>query len=65
MKKINSEKDTDGRLWIACTECERGYYGSCKNKCSAGGRHKIFRGNGCFAGELITAIKEKLNRGAK
>ncbi len=59
MKKKNSFKDTEGRLWVACTECERGYYGSCKDKCSAGGRHKIFRGNGCFLGELIPEVVKK------
>jgi hypothetical protein len=47
----HSYYDTDHRLFIACVECKRGYYGA-KN-CSSGWQHKIFKGQGCFSGDLI------------
>jgi hypothetical protein len=47
----HSYYSTDHRLFIACVECKRGYYGA--KICSSGWQHKIFKGQGCFSGELI------------
>jgi hypothetical protein len=53
MKKAKySGKDSNGKVYVDCSECERGGNGSDSDKCSAGWRHKR-GGNGmCFLGTL-------------
>lgn len=57
--KTNSFYDTRGALWVACTECKRGYngYQSC-----TGAIFTKFAGQGCFCGDLLekhTKLLEK------
>jgi hypothetical protein len=47
----HSYYDDEHKLFIACVECKRGYYG--QRDCSAGRQHEVFKGQGCFIGELI------------
>ncbi len=47
-------KNENGKLWVACSECDRGGNGKAKDKCSAGGYIKQWNKLGCFLGELIT-----------
>jgi hypothetical protein len=49
---MHSLKDCDGRLWVACSECERGANGRDKGKCAAN-MYKRFDGCGCFLGSLM------------
>jgi len=57
---MKSFKDTKGKLWVACSECERGGNGSDEDKCSCGGNCKRFNGTGCFSGEIIEKYLEKV-----
>jgi hypothetical protein len=52
----HSHYDSEGRLFVVCVECVRGYYGD--KSCSAGWQHKKHKGNGCFTGELLDEHKE-------
>jgi hypothetical protein len=51
MNMKHSYYDDEHKLFIACVECKRGYFG--QRDCSAGWQHKVFKGQGCFNGELI------------
>jgi len=56
MKKVKpkgSFKDSRGKLFVDCAECERGGNGSDKDKCSAGWRIKRITKGGCFVGQLM------------
>lgn len=55
MKKAASFFDTSGRLYVDCTECERGANG--KKDCSSGWRHKKANRGGCFLGELLPGVQ--------
>lgn len=55
-KKVYSEYDTKGKLYVDCSECERGGNGSDKDKCSCGWRIKKGHKGGCFLGALIPGI---------
>jgi hypothetical protein len=57
--KINSFKDKKDKLWVACSECERGLNGTDKDKCSCA-RTKKFNGLGCFGGQLMTKYNPSL-----
>jgi len=48
MAKVHSFRDSGGKLWVACSECDRGGNGLDKDKCSCGWRVKRFNGLGCF-----------------
>ena len=51
----NSFEDSNGKTWVACSECKRGGNGDDENKCSCrGSQSKKFNGLGCFSGEEIT-----------
>ena len=52
-----SKIDTKGKLYVDCSECERGGNGSDKDKCSCG--WKVKRGNhtGCFLGTLCAGLE--------
>ncbi|ACC98535.1 hypothetical protein Emin_0982 [Elusimicrobium minutum Pei191] len=56
-KKLNSFKDTAGKLWVACCECEAGGNGSAEGKCGGGSTAKKFNGMGCFAGTLLNNLQ--------
>lgn len=58
--KVASFYDTKGKLYVDCTECERGKNGSDKDKCSCGVRVKFKNNNGCFVGTMIPKYAEKL-----
>lgn len=52
-----SEKDTKGRLFVDCSECDRGGNGGAEDKCSSGWRTKKPKRSGCFIGELIPGLE--------
>jgi hypothetical protein len=52
-KGKNSKTTSDGKRWVACSECDRGGNGSDKDKCSSGWQVKRFNGMGCFSGSEI------------
>lgn len=57
MKKAKySEYDSKGKLYVDCSECNRGGNGSDKDKCSAGCRIKKGHIGGCFCGTLIEGL---------
>lgn len=56
MKKVASFYDNKGKLYVDCTECERGNNGSDDDKCSAGFRIKKPEMGGCFIGDIIPTI---------
>lgn len=56
MKAKYSEYDTKGKLFVDCSECERGGNGSAEHKCSSGWRKKKGRSGGCFMGDLIEGL---------
>jgi hypothetical protein len=56
-KSMNSFREEKGKLWVACSECERGGNGNDKDKCSCGWKVKRFNGSGCFDGTIIEKYK--------
>ena len=54
MKAKFSGKDSRGKEYIDCSECERGGNGSDVDKCSAGANHKKGGKGMCFIGTLMT-----------
>jgi len=52
-KAMKSFRDKKGRLWVACSECDRGGNGNDPDKCSCGWQVKRFNGAGCYLGSLI------------
>lgn len=57
-KKVKySEKDTRGKLFVDCSECNRGGNGSDKDKCSSGWKVKKGRQGGCFLGVLLADLE--------
>lgn len=61
--KVASFYDTNGQLYVDCTECERGKNGNDEDKCSCGVRVKVKNRNGCFAGTLISKYADQLKSG--
>jgi len=57
---MHSNKDDGGKLWIACSECNRGGNGEDKDKCSSGWRIKRWNHLGCFLGTLIKKLSGKI-----
>jgi hypothetical protein len=51
-----SRTDTKGKLYVDCSECERGVNGSDKDKCSCGWQVKRGRQGGCFLGTLRAGL---------
>jgi len=51
MKPKYSERDSRGKLQVACCECQRG--GNGDKSCSCGGRVKKWNYLGCFTGTLL------------
>lgn len=50
---MKSFKDKKGKLYVDCSECERGGNGIDKDKCSCGWKITKSDGRGCFLGTLI------------
>ena len=57
-QKIHSGYDSDGRLYVACSECARG--GNGDKSCGAGGTHKHYHGEMCFCGEPLQWVQDIL-----
>lgn len=52
-----STYDTKGKLYVDCSECERGGNGSDKDKCACGWKVKRGgKGLGCFIGMLLEGL---------
>jgi hypothetical protein len=49
----HSFTDTNGRLWVACSECEGGGNGKEEHKCSGGWNVRRYNKMGCFSGREI------------
>lgn len=54
-----SERDSKGRLYVDCTECQKGFNGY--KSCASG--HRIQKGHtgGCFNGTLLTCYEDRPN----
>lgn len=52
--------DSKGRLYVDCSECERGGYGSDADKCSSGHDIRTPRRGGCFAGSIIPGVLKEI-----
>jgi hypothetical protein len=55
-KAKHSKKDASGKLYVACSECDRGGNGSAKDKCSCGWQIKRGGKSGCFMGTLLSGL---------
>jgi hypothetical protein len=54
-----SQYDSKGKLFIDCSECNRGGNGADKDKCSCGWKVKKGKKCGCFVGKLIDGMAIK------
>lgn len=54
--KVYSFYDNKGKLYIDCTECNRGVNGDDIDKCSAGVRIKKPQMGGCFIGDILPTV---------
>lgn len=54
-----SGADKNGKIYIDCSECDRGVNGSAKDKCSAAPRYKTGGHGMCFLGTLIDGLEIK------
>jgi hypothetical protein len=52
-RKRHSYTDGGGRLWVACSECERGGNGKEEDKCARGWKVRRYNKRGCFSGREI------------
>ena len=58
MKKARfSERDNKGKLYVDCSECNRGGNGKEKDLCSCGWKIKTGRRGGCFLGTLLPGLE--------
>jgi hypothetical protein len=58
MKKAKySGKDSKGKIFIDCSECERGGNGSDPEKCSCGWKVKRGGHGMCFMGTLLNGLE--------
>lgn len=57
MKAKYSRLDTRGKLFVDCSECNRGGNGTDPEKCSCGWQVKKGKQGGCFAGDLIEGLE--------
>ena len=63
---MRSFRDSEGRQWTACFECNRGGRGNDIHKCSCGWQKTVADGSGCFSGTPIVGEPrkpEKISRG--
>lgn len=52
-----SLRDTKNKLYVDCSECERGGNGNAKDKCSCGWQVKRGKQGGCFCGSLMAGLE--------
>lgn len=58
MKKAKwSGIDSKGKVYVDCSECNRGGNGNDKDKCACGWRHKKGGKGMCFIGTLIEGLE--------
>ena len=57
MKAKFSILDTRGKLFVDCSECDRGGNGSDADKCAAGWKYKKGKKGGCFMGTLLEGLE--------
>lgn len=62
VKRVFSSYDSYGRLFVDCSECERGGNGNDKDKCSCGWKLKKGGRGGCFIGKAMDEIKQSITR---
>ena len=55
---MHSTIDNKGRVYVVCSECERGGNGSAVDKCSCGWKVKRYNKMGCFLGTLMLKYKK-------
>lgn len=58
---MKSFYDNKGKLYVDCSECDRGGNGTDKDKCSSGWKIKKSDGRGCFLGDLMEGVDEHKN----
>ena len=58
MKPKFSGKDSKGKVYIDCSECERGGNGSDVDKCASGWKIKKGNKGSCFSGVLMSKYQE-------
>ena len=51
-----SKRDSTGKLYVDCSECDRGGNGSATDKCSCGWQTKRGKQGGCFSGTLRNGL---------
>ena len=61
-KPKHSFLDTKGKLYVDCSECERGGNGSDVDKCSCGWQRKRGLAGGCFMGTLLRDLATPKNK---
>lgn len=54
-----SMRDDKGKLFVDCSECDRGGNGAAKDKCACGWRTKKGLQGGCFMGDLLPGMEVK------
>lgn len=59
----HSKIGVDGKLYVACSECERGGNGAAKDKCSCGWQVKRGGKRGCYIGQLMAGLRAKQAKG--
>ena len=52
----HSKKDAQGKLYVDCSECDRGGNGSDKDKCACGWQIKRPKRGGCYLGNLRAGL---------
>jgi hypothetical protein len=52
-----SERDSRGKIYIDCSECNRGGNGTDPDLCSCGWKTKKPMKGGCFIGELLPGLE--------
>jgi len=55
-KAKHSFTDKNDKLYVACSECERGGNGTDKDKCACGWKVKRGGKQGCFMGTLLAGL---------
>ena len=49
--------DQKHRLYVDCTECDRGHFGLAKDKCACGWKTKKPKTGGCYLGTLRVGLE--------
>ncbi len=54
-----SRTDNKGRVYVDCSECERGGNGGAQDKCACGWQTKRGGKGGCYLGTLIGGLRNE------